>query len=109
MAKMKGADIIAEYLVKEKVEYMFGVSGHGIAGLMDGIYDRKDKIKVITVRHEQAAAHMADAYFRIRHKPAATFTSCGPSSANLPMALACAMMDSSALLAITGDVPTIQF
>jgi len=109
MAKMRGADIIAEYLVKEKVPYLFGLCGHGIIGFLDAFYDRQDKIKVMTVRHEQAAGHMADAYFRVAHRPVATFTSCGPGSTNLPTALASAMMDSSAFLAITGNVPTSQF
>ncbi len=109
MAKMRGADIIAEYLVKEKVPYLFGLCGHGIIGFLDALYDRQDKIRVMTVRHEQAAGHMADAYFRVAHRPVATFTSCGPGSTNLPTALASAMMDSSAFLAITGNVPTIQF
>ena len=52
---------------------------------------------------------MADAYFRVRHEPVATLTSCGPGSANLLVALGSALMDSSALLAITGNVPTSQF
>jgi acetolactate synthase-1/2/3 large subunit len=109
MANMRGADIIAEYLVKEKVPYLFGLCGHGDIGFLDAFYDRQDKIKTMTVRHEQAAGHMADAYFRVAHKPVATFTSCGPGSTNLPTALASAMMDSSAFLAITGNVPTSQF
>ena len=109
MGKMRGADIIAEYLIKEKVPYLFGLCGHGDIGFLDAFYDRKDKIKLMTVRHEQAAGHMADAYFRVAHKPVATFTSCGPGSTNLPTALASAMMDSSAFLAITGNVPTSQF
>jgi acetolactate synthase-1/2/3 large subunit len=109
MATMRGADIIAEYLVKEKVPYIFGLCGHGIIGFLDALYDRQDKIKAMTVRHEQAAGHMADAYFRVAHKPVATFTSCGPGSTNLPTAVASAMMDSSAFLAITGNVPTSQF
>jgi acetolactate synthase-1/2/3 large subunit len=109
MKKMRGADIIAEYLVREKVPYLFGLCGHGNIGLLDAFYDRQDKIKLMTVRHEQAAGHMADAYFRVAHKPVATFTSCGPGSTNLPTALASAMMDSSAFLAITGNVPTSQF
>ena len=109
MAKMRGADIIAEYLIKEKVPYLFGLCGHGIIGLLDAFYDRQDKIKVMTVRHEQVAGHMADAYFRVAHRPVATFTSCGPGSTNLTTGLASAMMDSSAFLAITGNVPTSQF
>ena len=53
--------------------------------------------------------HMADAYFRVKHAPAATLTSCGPGSANMVMALANAYLDSSAFLAITANVPTQQF
>jgi len=52
---------------------------------------------------------MADAYFRVRHQPVATLTSCGPGSCNIVMPLACALTDSSALLAITANVPTSQF
>jgi len=52
---------------------------------------------------------MDDAYFRVKHEAVATLTSCGPGSANLVMALAVAQTDSSALLAITANVPTSQF
>src|SRR5690349_24644879 len=52
---------------------------------------------------------MADAYFRVRHRPVATLTSCGPSSCNIVVPLALALSDSSALLAITANVPTSQF
>ena len=72
-------------------------------------YDRTDAIRTISTRHEQTAGHMADAYFRVAHRPVATLTSCGPGSANIPVALACAFMDSSALLAITANIPTSQF
>lgn len=109
MGKMRGSEIIADYLIEEGVPYLFGLCGHGIIGLLDAFYDRQDKIKIISVRHEQAAGHMADAYFRVAHRPVATFTSCGPGSTNLITALASAMMDSSAFLAITGNVPTSQF
>jgi acetolactate synthase I/II/III large subunit len=109
MGKMRGADIIAEYLVAEKVPYLFGLCGHGDIGFLDAFYDRQDKVKALTVRHEQAAGHMADAYFRVAHKPVATFTSCGPGSTNMITAISSAMMDSSAFLAITGNVPTSQF
>jgi acetolactate synthase-1/2/3 large subunit len=61
------------------------------------------------MHHEQTAGPMADVHFKVRHEPVATFTSCGPRSANLVMALAVAMMDSSAFFAITGNVPTSQF
>lgn len=105
----KGAEILAEYLIKEEVPYVFGLCGHGILGFLDAIYDRRDRIKAISVHHEAAAGFMADAYFRVDGHPVATFTSCGPGSANLPVAAASALMDSSAFLAITGNVPTMQF
>ena len=109
MAKHKGGDLIAEFLVKEKVPYVFALCGHGNVGLLDALYGVRDKVKLISPRHEQTAGHMADAYFRVKHEPVATLTSCGPGSANLVMALANALSDSSAFLAITANVPTSQF
>jgi acetolactate synthase-1/2/3 large subunit len=106
---MRGGELIAEYLIEEKVPYVFGLCGHGIVGLMDALGQRADRIRMIGVHHEQVAGYMADAYYRVSHRPAATFTSCGPGSVNLTIALACAMMDSSALVAITGNVPTPQW
>jgi acetolactate synthase-1/2/3 large subunit len=105
---MKGADLITEFLLREKVPYVFGLCGHGNVGMLDALYDRAG-IRLISPRHEQTAGHMADAYFRVKHEPVATLTSCGPGSANLVMALANALADSSALLAITANVPTQQF
>lgn len=109
MAKHTGAEILVEQLIKEGVPYLFGVCGHGNIGFLDAAYSASDRIKTISVHHEQAAGYMADAYYKVRHQPVATFTSSGPGSANLPVALAGAMMDSSAFLAITGNVPTSQF
>jgi acetolactate synthase-1/2/3 large subunit len=109
MPTYKGAEILVEYLVKERVPYAFGVCGHGILGFLDALYDRRDAIQTITTHDEQAAGFMADAYFRVAHRPAVTYTSCGPGSLNLAMAVANAYYDSSAFLAITGNVPTQQF
>ncbi|WP_108610755.1 thiamine pyrophosphate-binding protein [Aminobacter sp. MSH1] len=109
MARMKGGEVIADVLIQEKVPYVFGICGHGNVGMLDALYDRQDKIKMISPRHEQTAGHMADAYYRVAHKPVATLTSCGPGSANMPMSLACAQADSSTFLAITANVPTSQF
>src|SRR4051812_43194961 len=109
MARMKGADLITEHLVRNKIPYVFGICGHGNVGMLDSLYQARDRIKLVSPRHEQVAAHMADAYFRVRHEPVATLTSCGPGSANIVMPLAVALTDSSALLAITANVPTQQF
>ena len=109
MARMKGAELITEYLIANGILYVFGICGHGNVGMLDPLYQARDRIKLISPRHEQVAAHMADAYFRVRHQPVATLTSCGPGSCNIVMPLACALTDSSALLAITANVPTSQF
>jgi acetolactate synthase-1/2/3 large subunit len=109
MPRMKGADLITEYLVANKIPYVFGICGHGNVGLLDSLYHARDRITMVSPRHEQVAAHMADAYFRVRHEPVATLTSCGPGSCNIVMPLACALADSSAVLAITANVPTSQF
>ncbi len=109
MPRMKGGELIVEFLIKEKIPYVFGICGHGNVGILDALYDAKDRIKLISPRHEQVAGHMADAYFRVKHQPVATLTSCGPGSSNLVMALAVAQTDSSAFLAITANVATSQF
>jgi acetolactate synthase-1/2/3 large subunit len=105
----KGAELITEFLVKEKIPYVFGICGHGNVGMLDALYDARSDIKLVSPRHEQVAAHMADGYFRVKHEAVATLTSCGPGSANLVMGTALALSDSSAFLAITANVPTSQF
>jgi acetolactate synthase-1/2/3 large subunit len=109
MPKMKGAELITEYLIANDIPYVFGICGHGNVGMLDPLYEARDRIALISPRHEQVAVHMADAYFRVRHKPVATLTSCGPGSCNVIMPLATALSDSSAVLAITANVPTSQF
>jgi acetolactate synthase-1/2/3 large subunit len=109
MARIKGGQLIAEYLIANKIPYIFGICGHGNVGMLDPLYQARDRIRMISPRHEQVAAHMADAYFRVRHEPVATLTSCGPGSCNIVMPLQVALSDSSALLAITANVPTQQF
>lgn len=106
---LSGADIIVDQLVDYGMPYLFGVCGHGNVGFLDAAYRALDKIKTISVHHEQTAGYMADAYFKVKNRPVATFTSCGPGSCNLVIALASAMADSAAFLAITANVPTGQF
>lgn len=105
---MKGSELIAEYLVQQEVPYVFGICGHGNVGMLDALHQVSDKVQLVSPRHEQCAGHMADAYFRVKHKPVATLTSTGPGSANMVMSLATALSDSSAFLAITSNVPTSQ-
>src|ERR1700733_5628179 len=108
MPRMKGGEIIAEFLIKQKVPYIFGICGHGNVGILDALHAVRHQIKLISPRHEQCAGHMADAYFRVRHEPVATLTSTGPGTANLVMPLVTALSDSSAFMALTANVPTSQ-
>jgi acetolactate synthase-1/2/3 large subunit len=105
----RGADVIIDYLVQQRVPYLVGVCGHGILGLLDAAYERRDEIQTISTHDERIAGFIADAYYRVSGRPIATYTSCGPGSVNILMAIAGAMYDSSAMLAITGNVPTSQF
>jgi acetolactate synthase-1/2/3 large subunit len=106
---LNGGQFIVDYMIREKVPYAFGLCGHGNISLIDALYERADEIKSVSVRHESVAGFMADVYYRIAGKPTATFTSCGPGSANMPIALANAYLDSVPFLCITGNVPTSQF
>jgi acetolactate synthase-1/2/3 large subunit len=104
-----GAEIIVDYLIGQKVPHLIGVCGHGDVGLMDAAYDRQDKISTISVHNEQTAGFMADTYYRVTGQPLATFTSVGPGSVSIQVAIANALFDSSAVFAITGNIPTQQF
>jgi acetolactate synthase-1/2/3 large subunit len=109
MPRYTGGQMIANYLIKEGISHIFGISGHGVLGFLDAACDYRDKIKLVMVRHEQVAGFMADGYFRMAHKPAATFTSSGPGTINLLIALAEAMSDSVPFLSLSGNVATTQF
>jgi len=100
-----GGQIIIEYLKSEKVPYILGIPGHGILGLFDAIRqaDLAGHIKYIQVKHEQAATHIADGYYRITGKPLAVFTSIGPGALNTSIGLATAYVDSCAFLQFSGD------
>src|ERR671934_883294 len=106
---LDGGQIIVDYLIQEKVPQVFGLCGHGNIQFIDALFERKGDIKTISVHHESVAGFMADVYYRVSGQPTATFTSCGPGSTNLPIALANSFLDSVPFLAVTGNVPTSQF
>jgi len=107
--KLNGAQVIVDYLIREKTPYVFGLCGHGNIQFIDALFERKHDITTISVHHESVAGFMADVYYRVSGRPTATFTSCGPGSANLPISLANAFLDSVPFMAVTGNVPTSQF
>src|SRR6267378_3993156 len=106
---LNGAQVIVDYLIQEKVPQVFGLCGHGNIQFIDALYERSDELKTISVHHESVAGFMADVYYRVSGRPTATFTSCGPGSANLPISLGNAFLDSVPFMAVTGNVPTSQF
>lgn len=103
-----GAEIIAKYLEEEGVEYVFGLCGHTNVALLDAL-TYKTNIKFISFRHEQIAAHAADAYFRATHKPGIVLVHVGPGMTNAVTGVANASLDSSAMVVIAGDVPSFHF
>lgn len=101
---MNGAELLLRALEHQGVEVVFGHPGGAIMPVYDALYDAK--LRHVLVRHEQAGAHAADAYYRASGRPGVVFATSGPGATNLVTGLATAMMDSSALIAVTGNVPT---
>ncbi|HXF50154.1 MAG TPA: biosynthetic-type acetolactate synthase large subunit [Dehalococcoidia bacterium] len=103
--KLTGAQIVMECLVREGVEYVFGYPGGANLPLYDQLKNYP-QIKHVLVRHEQAAAHAADAYARVTGKPGVCWATSGPGATNLVTGIANAWMDSVPLVCITGAVVT---
>ena len=101
---MKGARAAVELLEKQNVQVMFGIPG----GVLLPFYDElvQSDIRHILVRHEQCAGHMADGYARVSKKPGVCIATSGPGATNLVTGVATAFMDSSPMVALTGQVAT---
>ena len=103
MKKMKGAEIICESLIREGVEVLFGHPGGAILPFYDALWSYP-QLRHILVRHEQAAAHAADAYSRVSGKVGVCVATSGPGATNLVTGIMGAKADSVPLIAITGQV-----
>jgi acetolactate synthase-1/2/3 large subunit len=103
---VRGAELLVECLVREGVEYVFGISGGAVIEICDALYHYRDRIKFILNRHEQGAAHMADGYARASGKVGVCMATSGPGATNLTTGVTTAQMDSVPIVAITGQVPT---
>ena len=100
---MTGAEMVCEALIKEKVEVMFGLPGGAILPFY-GALPKYPQLRHILVRHEQGASHAADGYARATGKVGVCVATSGPGATNLVTGIACAQMDSSGIVAITGQV-----
>src|SRR4030043_158228 len=103
--KLTGAQILCESMVREGVEVIFGFPGGSVLPLYD-TFPQFPQLRHILVRHEQAAAHAADAYARVTGKVGVCLATSGPGATNLVTGIANAYMDSSPVVAITGQVAT---
>ena len=101
---MSGAEALVLALLEEGVDTAFGYIGGAIMPVYDALYHYEDKLKHVMVRHEQGAVHAAQGYARISRKPGVCFTTSGPGATNLVTGLADAMLDSTPLVCITGQV-----
>ncbi|RLG04963.1 MAG: biosynthetic-type acetolactate synthase large subunit, partial [Thaumarchaeota archaeon] len=100
--RLSGAKALIKSLENEGVEAIFGIPGGAILPVYDALYD--SKIRHILVRHEQCAAHAADGYARAGGRIGVCMATSGPGATNLVTGIATAYMDSSPLVAITGQV-----
>lgn len=103
--QLSGAEIIMECLLREGVDVMFGYPGGAILPTYDAMTLYNDRLHHVLVRHEQGASHMADGYARATGDVGVCIATSGPGATNLVTGLATAMMDSSPIVAITGQVP----
>src|SRR5215470_9833153 len=101
---ISGSEAVLKALVAEKVDTIFGYPGGAIMPIYDALYDYADKLNHILVRHEQGAIHAAQGYARASGKTGVVFATSGPGATNLVTGLADALIDSTPLVCVTGQV-----
>lgn len=101
---LTGSQIVAECLIEQGVDTVFGYPGGTILNIYDALYQYQDKIHHILTSHEQGAAHAADGYARSTGKVGVCMATSGPGATNLVTGIATAYMDSAPLVAITANV-----
>ena len=104
--KITGAEALFRSLLEEGVDLIFGYPGGSIMPVYDKLYDYQDRIKHILVRHEQGATHAAQGYARVTGRPGVVIVTSGPAATNAITGLSDAMMDSTPMVVITGQVAT---
>lgn len=104
--KLTGAEIVAEVLMDQGVDTVFGYPGGAALFLYDALYKYSDRIRHILTAHEQGAAHAADGYARATGKTGVVMATSGPGATNLVTGIATAYMDSIPMVAITANVPS---
>ena len=103
---LTGSQILAEVLLEQGVDTIFGYPGGAVLNIYDTLYDYKDRIRHVLTAHEQGASHAADGYARATGKTGVVLATSGPGATNLVTGIATAYMDSIPMVAITGNVST---
>ena len=104
--KLTGSQIVIETLIEQGVTDVFGYPGGQVLNIYDELYKAQDRINHVLTAHEQGASHAADGYARATGKVGVVIATSGPGATNLVTGIATAMLDSVAMVAITGNVPT---
>lgn len=104
--RLSGAAIAIETLIAHGVTDVFGIPGGSVLNLYDELYSRSHRIRHHLTAHEQGATHAADGYARASGKAGVVIATSGPGATNLITGIATAYLDSSPIVAITGNVPT---
>ena len=99
-----GADAVLKALISEETELIFGYPGGAIMPIYDALYHYQDKVRHVLNRHEQGAVHAAQGYARATGNVGVVFATSGPGATNLITGIADAMIDSTPLVCITGQV-----
>ena len=102
--KTSGADAILRCLLEENVKLIFGYPGGAIMPVYDALYHYEDRLQHILTRHEQGAIHAAEGFARVTRQTGVVFATSGPGATNLITGLGDAMLDSTPLVCITGQV-----
>lgn len=102
--KITGSQVLLESLLSEGVETIFGYPGGAIMPVYDALYHYANKLNHVLVRHEQGAIHAAQGYARVSGRPGVVFATSGPGATNLVTGLADALIDSTPVVCITGQV-----
>ena len=108
MSKKLVSDLIVDYLARRDIEYVFGLCGHTVIGMLDA-FNRNPKVKYISNRHEAVASTAADGYARLTHKASVVMCHLGPGLTNVLTGVANASFDSIPMVVIAGDVPSYYF
>ncbi len=104
ISQLSGSRAVLEAFVAEGVDTIFGYPGGAIMPIYDALYDYHDQLKHILVRHEQGAIHAAQGYARVSGRTGVVFATSGPGATNLVTGLADAMIDSTPVVCVTGQV-----